>query len=86
MLEEFVGVNARKVATPVPNPDTPVLMGNPVQLVSTPLAGVPNAGVMRLGEVAPTKFPVPVCPLKLVLTALFVAILIIPYVMVNPDD
>jgi hypothetical protein len=80
MLDESVGVNARKVATPVPNPDTPVLMGNPVQFVRTPLAGVPSAGVTKVGEVEPTKLPVPVCPLKLVLTELFVAMLY-PYIM-----
>lgn len=39
---ELDGV-ARNVATPVPNPETPVLIGSPVQLVSVPLAGVPSA-------------------------------------------
>ena len=43
---------ARKVATPVPSPETPVLMGRPVQLVNTPLEGVPNAGVVSVGEVS----------------------------------
>ena len=42
---------AKKVATPVPNPDIPVDIGNPVALVSVPLDGVPNAGVVRVGEV-----------------------------------
>ena len=31
------------VATPVPKPDTPVDIGNPVALVSVPLLGVPKA-------------------------------------------
>ena len=34
---------ARNVATPVPSPLSPVLIGNPVQLVSVPLLGVPSA-------------------------------------------
>jgi hypothetical protein len=42
---------ARKVATLVPRPDTPVATGNPVQLVRTPEAGVPSAGVTRVGLV-----------------------------------
>lgn len=36
---------AKNVATPVPNPLTPVAIGNPVQLVKVPLVGVPNTGV-----------------------------------------
>jgi hypothetical protein len=51
---------ARKVATPVPNPETPVLIGNPVQLVRVPLVGVPSTGVTRVGEVERTLFPEPV--------------------------
>lgn len=34
---------ASAVATPVPRPDTPVLIGNPVALLSVPLDGVPSA-------------------------------------------
>lgn len=33
---------AKNVATPVPKPDTPVDMGNPVALVSVALDGVPS--------------------------------------------
>ena len=55
----LVGV-ARNVATPVPNPLTPVEIGNPVQLVSVPLVGVPKIGVTSVGEVAKTAAPVPV--------------------------
>lgn len=51
---------AKNVATPVPNPETPVLIGSPVQLVSVPLDGVPSAGVTSVGEVAKTRLPVPV--------------------------
>ena len=36
---------AKKVATPVPNPLTPVATGKPVQLVNVPLVGVPSMGV-----------------------------------------
>ena len=35
---------AKKVATPVPNPDTPVDIGKPVALVKVPLDGVPKTG------------------------------------------
>ena len=51
---------ARKVATPVPNPDTPVLIGKPVAFVKVPLVGVPRMGVTRVGLVANTKEPEPV--------------------------
>jgi hypothetical protein len=42
---------ARNVATPVPNPDTPVDTGNPVAFVSTAADGVPSAGVVKVGLV-----------------------------------
>ena len=42
---------AKNVPTPVPNPDTPVDTGKPVQFVNTPLEGVPRAGVVNVGEV-----------------------------------
>jgi hypothetical protein len=51
---------ARKVATPLPRPLTPVAMGKPVALVKVPLVGVPRIGVTRVGEVANTKEPEPV--------------------------
>ena len=35
----------KKVATPVPKPDTPDATGKPVQLVNVPDAGVPRVGV-----------------------------------------
>jgi hypothetical protein len=35
----------KKVAIPAPNPDTPVDIGNPVQLTNTPAEGVPKSGV-----------------------------------------
>jgi len=41
-------------------PETPVEIGRPVQLVNVPEVGVPNNGVVRVGEVANTKAPVPV--------------------------
>ena len=44
-----VGV-AKKVAMPVPRPATPVEIGRPVQLVSTPEDGVPIAGVVSVGD------------------------------------
>ena len=51
---------AKKVATPVAKPDTPDEIGKPVQLVRVPEVGVPNNGVVRVGDVANTKSPVPV--------------------------
>jgi hypothetical protein len=51
---------ARKVATPVPRPETPVLIGRPVAFVKVPLAGVPRTGVTRVGDVANTNAPEPV--------------------------
>jgi len=50
----------RKVATPVPRPETPVLIGKPVAFVKVPLVGVPRIGVTRVGEVAKTNEPEPV--------------------------
>ena len=51
---------AKKVATPVPRPLTPVLIGKPVAFVKVPLVGVPRIGVTRVGLVANTKAPEPV--------------------------
>lgn len=54
------------VESPVPPlatgsvPVTPVVKGKPVTFVITPLAGVPNAGVTKAGEVANTMDPLPV--------------------------
>ena len=51
---------AKNVATPVPRPLTPVLIGNPVALVSVADDGVPKSGVTRVGDVAKTNEPEPV--------------------------
>ena len=51
---------AKNVATPVPKPLTPVLIGKPVALVKVALDGVPKAGVTSVGLVANTNDPVPV--------------------------
>ena len=54
------------VVTPVPPlatgnvPVTPVVKGSPVQLVNTPLVGVPNNGVTKVGDVAKALAPLPV--------------------------
>jgi hypothetical protein len=45
-------------------PLTPLVKGNPVVFVSTPEAGVPSAGVTRVGDVASTTSPDPVVPLE----------------------
>ena len=51
---------ARNVATPVPKPETPVAIGNPVAFVKVPEVGVPNIGVTKVGEVDNTLLPDPV--------------------------
>jgi hypothetical protein len=43
---------ARKVATPVPRPDTPVEIGNPVAFVKVPLEGVPRAPPLVMIELS----------------------------------
>jgi hypothetical protein len=58
----LVGV-PKKVATPVPSPETPVLIGSPVALVRVPDVGVPKIGVTKVGEVAKTRAPLPVSSL-----------------------
>jgi len=51
---------AKNVATPVPRPDTPVLIGRPVAFVKVALVGVPRIGVTKVGEVDSTLLPEPV--------------------------
>jgi hypothetical protein len=55
---------ARKVATPVPRPDTPVAIGRPVAFVRVAAEGVPKSGVTKAGDVAKTADPVPVSSVK----------------------
>lgn len=57
-VEHRVGVDARAVAVAA----LPVMLNPPVpvRLVTTPDAGVPRAGVTRVGDVANTAAPVPV--------------------------
>jgi hypothetical protein len=58
----FAGV----VINPVPPlvtgkvPETPVVNGNPVQLINVPEVGVPKIGVINVGDVFSTFDPVPV--------------------------
>ena len=54
----------RNVATPLPRPLTPVLIGRPVPLVSVIADGVPRSGVTSVGLVANTSAPVPVSSVK----------------------
>ena len=51
---------ARAVATPVPNPDTPVEIGSPVAFVRVAADGVPRLGVTNVGDDANTSDPEPV--------------------------
>jgi hypothetical protein len=54
VIVTFVPCTSAGVAVPVPplatgrRPVTPVVSGNPVRLVATPLAGVPSAGVSKV--------------------------------------
>jgi hypothetical protein len=61
----LVGV-AKNVATPVPRPETPVLMGRPVQLVSVPAEGVPMFGVTSVGLFENTTVLEPVSSVRAV--------------------
>jgi hypothetical protein len=80
----LLGVD-KKVAIPAASPLTPVEIGRPVQLVRTPEEAVPNAGVIKEGELFPAKAPEPLCPDSEVFTALLVAIQY-PYPIFNPVD
>ena len=51
---------AKRVATPVPKPLTPVDIGKPVALVKVALVGVPRIGVTCVGEFDNTTLVVPV--------------------------
>jgi hypothetical protein len=82
----LVGV-AKKLATPVPNPLTPVEIGKPVPLVKVTEVGVPNIGVTNVGLVFKTKLPLPVdvvTPVPPCATSIVVA-LQIPVVMVPTE-
>jgi hypothetical protein len=48
---------ARNVATPVPKPLTPVLIGKPVPLVRVTDAGVPRIGATKVAWVAVNVIP-----------------------------
>ena len=48
---------AKKVATLVPRPETPVETGKPVHDVSVPLEGVPRTGVTSVGDVRESVSP-----------------------------
>ena len=50
---------AKNVATPTPSPVNPVV-GRPVQFARLPDDGVPRIGVISVGDVANTAFPVQV--------------------------
>jgi hypothetical protein len=60
MVAALAIVGAAAVVANSPDVLTLVNVGLPVQLVSTPLVGVPNRGVNKVGLVANTNAPVPV--------------------------
>jgi hypothetical protein len=57
---------AKKIATLDPRPETPVLIGSPVQFVSVPADGVPMFGVTSVGLFENTTVLVPVSSVKAV--------------------
>ena len=50
----------KNVATPVPSPETPVSIGNPVPFVNITAEGVPKSGEISVGVLANTNAPPPV--------------------------
>ena len=83
-----VGV-ARKVATPVPKPLTPVEIGRPVAFVSVAEVGVPRIGVTSVGLVDSTVLPVPVLvvtPVPPLATAKVPAKVIVPAAVIGPPE
>ena len=75
---------ARNVATLAANPDTPVVIGNPVALVKVTVDGVPNAGLTNMGSVLNTSELVPVAsPIRDNNPAEFVTLLTAPVVVVT---
>ena len=59
----------RKVATLVPRPLTPVLIGRPVPLVRVTDCGIPRIGERKVGEFEKTAVPVPVSSVRLLMRA-----------------
>lgn len=57
-------LTASAVAMPVPKPETPDEIGKPVAFVNVPEVGVPRTGVVKVGDVDSTMFPVPVTALE----------------------
>ena len=58
----LVGV-AKNVAIPEARPETPVLIGRPVQFVKVPEVGVPKTGAINVGVLLKTRSPKPVSSL-----------------------
>jgi hypothetical protein len=78
---------ARKVATLVPSPDTPVEIGRPVALVSVAKLGTPMLGVVSTGEVERTLLPEPVeavTPVPPLATARVPPSVSVPEVVIGP--
>ena len=86
---------AKNVATPVPRPLTPVLIGNPVAFVRVPDDGVPNAPPLTTKAPADptltpravvTPVPSDVKPVPPFATASVPAIVIVPDVVIGPPE
>jgi hypothetical protein len=80
---------ARKVATLVPRPETPVEIGRPVALVSVANEGTPMLGVVSTGEVERTVLPVPVdvvTPVPPFATARVPARVMVPEPVTGPPE
>jgi hypothetical protein len=70
---------AKKVATLVPRPLTPVEIGKPVQLVSVPLEGVPRTGVTSVGDVSESVSPLcSSCTVVVLITNGYLAAMMFP--------
>lgn len=82
-------VNAPVVGVVAPTVPLMLMEAVPVRLVTTPLAGVPRAGVTSAGDVARTTDPVPVdvvTPVPPFSTASVPERVIVPALVMGPPD
>ena len=70
----LVGVLPKNVATPVPNPEIPVLTGKFVPLDKLTAEGVPKSGVINTGELENNKLPVPVSSVTALIKCVLVGV------------
>jgi hypothetical protein len=77
---------ARKVATPAPRPEIPVLTGKPVKLVAVPDAGVPSAiaAASALAVIEPVPLVVSEAPVPTVIVAVVLVLVVIALKALDP--